>query len=378
MRTWRKKLNRRLAEQIFLSAQKDYLTGDLQRQSRLLKVTYLLAGLVLATPILCILAAVALIWNFFPNLLLMVLAAVLLGIGYKLWPRRERIPPGSLGREDAPATFAIIDAIGDALSAPPIDRLVIEDDFNAYVGQAQGQNVLGIGAFFWAALPKDEKLALIAHELAHLVNDDPTRGRFLGAALNTLDGWHELFSPRRKTNDYGEVIFGADRTVIGDLVFGTFQLTIELFWGLMERLSFMPQQRAEYLADALSAEVAGKDAPIALLRRSALVERARVVLGGLGSYNLPRGRDLIDIVAKGTFEMPDAEREVLLAKMRQQDYSIDDTHPPSAYRVKFLELLPIETPGLNASDLNFAAADAELSPHIAKIGDQIAARIVVQ
>ena len=150
MRTWRKKLNRKLAERIFLSAQKDYLTGDLQRQSRLLKVTYLLAGLVLATPILCILVGVALIWKFFPNLLLMVLAAVLLGIGYKLWPRRERIPPGSLGREDAPATFAIIDAIGDALSAPPIDRLVIEDDFNAYVGQAQGQNVLGIGAFFWA------------------------------------------------------------------------------------------------------------------------------------------------------------------------------------------------------------------------------------
>ena len=188
MRTWRKKLNQKLGERIFLSAQKDYLTGDLRRQSRLLTVTYVLAGLVLATPILCILAGVALIWNFFPNLLLMVLAAVFLGIGYKLWPRRERIPPGSLGHDDAPAAFAIIDAVGEALGAPRIDRLMITDEFNAYVVQAQGQNLLGIGAFFWSGLSDDEKLALIAHEMAHRVNDDPTRGRFLGAALNTLDG----------------------------------------------------------------------------------------------------------------------------------------------------------------------------------------------
>ena len=378
MRTWRKKLNQSLGERIFLSAQKDYLTGDLKRQSRLLTVTYVLAGLVLATPILCILAGVALIWNFFPNLLLMVLAAVFLGIGYKLWPRRERIPAGSLSHNDAPAAFAIIDAVGKTLGAPRIDRLVITDEFNAAVGQAQGQNVLEIGAFFWSALPDDEKLALIAHEMAHLVNSDPTRGRFLGAALNTLDGWHELFSPRRVENDYGEVMFGADRTVIGDLVFGAFQLTIELFWGLMERLSFVPQQRAEYLADALAAEVAGKAAPIALLRRSALVERARIVLGGLGSYNLPKGRDLIDIVAKGTFEMPEAEREALLSKMHQQDFSIDETHPPTVYRVKFLELLPIEAPMLHTDELDFAAADAELTPHIAKVGDRIAGRIEVQ
>ncbi len=375
MREWRNKLNQRLAEGIFLTAQKDYLTGDLQQQTPLSVVTNVLASVVLATPILCILAGVALIWNFFPNLLLMVIAAMFLGMGYKLWPRRTRIPSTSVGRSELPATFAIVDAVGAALGAPKVDRIVVTEAFEADILQARGLNVLGIGAYSWVSIGDDEKLAMISHEMAHLVNHDPTRGRFLGAALTTLEGWQDLFTTTRVVDDFGETVRGGKPTILGDLLFGGMRLMVELFWGLMERLSFLPQQRAEYLADAYSAEIAGKDAPISLLRRSAMQDRLSVELGKLGSYSLPKGRELIDRIANATFEMPQEERDSRLAKMRAEANSIDANYPPTVYRIKFLELLPEAAAKLSAADFDFAAADAELTPLIARIGNNLVARI---
>jgi len=60
MRKWRAQLSKRVGEAIFLSAQKDYVTGDLRRKSPLMLVTYGFAAIVLATPFVVLAAGLIL------------------------------------------------------------------------------------------------------------------------------------------------------------------------------------------------------------------------------------------------------------------------------------------------------------------------------
>src|SRR5436189_272087 len=87
-------------------------------------------------------------------------------------------------RRENQALFKLVDSIAQALHARPIDYITIHTDFNAgfqKVGWRQ-KTVLSLGYPLWIALTDKERVALIAHELAHDVNGDSTRSRIIGTA----------------------------------------------------------------------------------------------------------------------------------------------------------------------------------------------------
>jgi heat shock protein HtpX len=98
-------------------------------------------------------------------------------IGIELRPRvpRLRAELGRTERADAPALFSIIDEVAGKVGAPRIDLLVLDESYNAWCGRfgIRRRCVLGLGLPLWGALSADGRLALLGHELGHLVNGDP-------------------------------------------------------------------------------------------------------------------------------------------------------------------------------------------------------------
>ncbi len=62
-----------------------------------------------------------------------------------------------------------------------------------------------LGLPLLAILDNQEKIALIAHELAHDVNGDPARTFFIGAAVGALIEWHQLLLPESIPNLFDEL-----------------------------------------------------------------------------------------------------------------------------------------------------------------------------
>jgi len=295
-----------------------------------------------------------------------------------LIPRRERLPNDVLRREDLPATFAMTDQIGGLLDAPQITAIHITDDYNAAISKVGHDRVLYIGAIMWAALESDQKIALVAHELGHLVNDDPTRYGLLAAALNTLEGWHDMFLPSGLVDEYGNPLYDGGGDVIGNLITGALRTVIELIWSGLERLTYFAQQRAEYLANALSAEIAGRAALVSFLKQIEFADRMEPVIAGFGNLRLPKGMDMIRSLADATVNISAQDRDAALARMRDTGHAVDSTHPPTAFRIAFLQTIP-DMPGkLLASDVDFAPIDAELDPPFACVGNRIAASLTRQ
>ena len=378
MRKWREDLNKRVGESIFLGAQKDYVTGELSGKSALTWLAYVISAIILATPIAMILGGLAIgIWGF-PSIFSLFLMALLVAAGWWLLPRAYKLPQNALRRADLPQTFAMTDQIGKVLGAPPITAIVIDESFNAAVVQNRRDTVLILGAILWESLDGAERIALIRHEMAHLVNNDPSKGAFVGAALQTIEGWSELVQPSRIIDPFEEENFIRGANLIGDIITATLGTLIDGVWSLLERLNYPPQQRAEYLADALSAEVAGSAAPASLLEHLEMAPRIRRAAGGLSSRNPPGGLEMIQRLAKATRDVPDAERNELLDDMRQSGHSINETHPPTVFRLAFLRTLPKQMAKITPDDISCAAVDAELSPHFARLGDKISSRLIVQ
>ncbi len=97
-----------------------------------------------------------------------------------------------------------MDQASDALGAPRVRLRLVSDDFNAWCSRvgARQRPTLCIGIRLWAALSPDGRLALLGHELGHLVNGDPTRGFRTQPATTTFGRLAVLFDPRRQVHPH--------------------------------------------------------------------------------------------------------------------------------------------------------------------------------
>jgi len=106
--------------------------------------------------------------------------------GWNLNPLKPKAPRGRLEE--------VYVALGQKHS-----RALLEEEFNASFGRVgwKQREVLTLGLPLWAILEDAERVALIAHELAHGVNGDPVRGFYVGSAVAALARWHVLLHPDR-------------------------------------------------------------------------------------------------------------------------------------------------------------------------------------
>ncbi len=308
-----------------------------------------------------------------------VLGLLLMATGYYLRtpaPKNERT---TLRRADAPIMFALFDQISDTLDAPLIDGLHVVPEINAYMAEfGKSQYILGIGAPLWLALSPAERLSLLAHEIAHLINRDPARGILSLRALETLNRWHDLSHPPALIDHDTRTRYYMDDRGIIDQAFGI------IFGGLIrvtmfgfERLIFADSQRAEYLADIAATSVAGVQAGLSTLKKLILAPLAFQVYDTIyfdGRKHVPLFQKMADSITRANVQ----EAQALFAEEMDRDLSIDNTHPPTRFRMEVIAAAGEVDPAIDADQINWAAIESELAASLSRVEQRALSEIIRQ
>jgi Zn-dependent protease with chaperone function len=286
-------------------------------------------------------------------------------IGVLMRPRFGKAPTdGVVSRGEAPTLYELTDEIAQGLGTPRIDILVVDGDYNASwsIEGLRRKRVLTLGLPLLTALDPQERVALIAHELAHARNGDSTRGLLVGGALNAI------------AEVYAALVRGADSLSHSDWAILEW-VSRSLLW-LLSRpvlalyyvlwiLLLRDSQRAEYLADALAAQVAGTQAQISsqekLLLESVFETTALRVARSQEGDLFAEFRAAIDGV-------PPRERERRRRLSRLEGVHLSATHPPTARRLELIESRPNESGKVHLTSERSTSIDDALEPlreHIA-------------
>lgn len=166
--------------------------------------------------------------------------------------------------EMAPELFHKLDKLQKRLKAPPIHRVIVTDDYNAFIHQhlrwgffGKTTNTLGLGLPLVLSLDGNRLLSVLAHEYAHLRGQD---GKASARLYRIHHAWSRLAAyTDSKDNDDADLY--------------TWLTTAFLRWYTPRFLarSFAVARQEEYLADAWSARICGKATTSAALIEIALL-----------------------------------------------------------------------------------------------------------
>jgi hypothetical protein len=233
--------------------------------------------------------------------------------------------------------FGLLDRVAAELGVAQIDGVVVNSSFNAFAREtARRERWLGIGAPLWLSLARPARLALLGHELAHFVHDNSARSGVTGAAQEILVRWAQLFRPPLLVDHgRGRVIVRDDRSVAAEAMTNLLGRVVELVALGYQRLVHTDLQRAEYLADRNAARVAGAPAVLDLLD---VLVRAPLAYGALTRLHIDGSRAVPVFAAMAEAvrsPMPEAAAR-LRAEVTAERHTIDETHPPTAFRMSAL------------------------------------------
>jgi heat shock protein HtpX len=132
-----------------------------------------------------------------PNPFALFIGLVCIGAAWVLWPRFPRLRRTIAARDKFPTLYKIVDDISQALGTTTVAGIVIYWGFNAVFNQVgwQRKKILYLGLPLFSSLDGQEKVALLAHEVAHGVNGDPNRSFFVGTAIGSLATWYGFLRP---------------------------------------------------------------------------------------------------------------------------------------------------------------------------------------
>lgn len=336
----RARLNARLGERVFLDAMRDVAEGAELTATRVGLAAKAVAFGVLATPYLAMGLGAVLVAYEFPTPGLIFIGGVLIGLGWFVRPRKIRLPKELYLRADFPKLFGFFDDVAEAAGGPRVDLLELTADFNAWTWRVARDDsvILSLGLTLWRALPPEGRVALIAHELAHHVNGDPARSRLEGRAIDVLNGWLSFFEEPDFVDEYGN---RDDGGLVGDFIrffLGAFRWLVHGVSLLLMRLICWQSNRAEYLADALAARVAGVGAMLVLLET--VMMKAEIEDEGRSTYvsGSVEGTAFLDRFVGRIHGVSEARRTEILAAARNVKLAVDTSHPPTAYRIEFVKL----------------------------------------
>lgn len=260
-----------------------------------------------------------------------VLFIVTLLLGALTWglrPRVNRVPKQILSRTDFPTLYWFTDTIAGLLNARYIDGVIISSLYTANYGRYgfKQKTLLHIGMPLWTTLNDQEKVALVAHEIAHFVNGDFSHNFIVGSAFRSLKVWYEILSAVAKAPSFLPIFLVP------------ISLLCRLGLTLTLRLMFHESRRAEYLADLLAAQVSGTESVISLLTKLQFQLDYEPYLlsmrcAKIDPYTLFEGfRGYIQERLANPTSLAELDRKT---KIYDEIYS--ETHPPTAYRKQFLE-----------------------------------------
>src|SRR5579883_758619 len=124
--------------------------------------------------------------------ILLVPAIFLLAVAVAFAPRPGRLEKESLtSKESHPRLHDLVRRVAAELKVDPPELIAISADLNAYVTRVglRQRRALVVGLPLLALLDREERVALLGHEMAHLANGDLTRGGIVHLAIHTLTVW---------------------------------------------------------------------------------------------------------------------------------------------------------------------------------------------
>jgi Zn-dependent protease with chaperone function len=332
---------------------------------------YAIAVAVHLVTLALIAAGLAAIVIDFPNVLGILIGVTLLGVGLLMRPRLDKLDPHASHAADAPALRALAADVAAVLDRRPPDEIRIDADWNASwrVVGLQRRRVLSLGLPLLAALEPQQRVALIAHEIGHDRNGDPRRGLIVGSAVLGLDRLSDLLRPEPGyDSDYlAEAELGPIGWVSSGLMWLISRPVEAVLW-LEARLLLRDMQRAEYLADALAARVAGTQATVALLERILLWSAFELVV----QQAMHDGAsDVLNRLGLSLELVPDRERDRRRRVARLEEARLEDTHPPTGRRIELLEDRAAEPPRVVLNSAQSRRIDAELESLVARIDHEL-------
>ncbi len=291
--------------------------------------------------------------------------ALLLGAVWAMRPRLGKQPEDILPPAEAPKLYALVHAIADALHTKRPHDISILSHFNAsYSRYGWRQRVhISLGLPFVTSVVPQELVALLSHELAHGVNNDVNRGWFMHTAISTSFTLYEILLPT-----WGAGLVSLVQTIITFPFAILFRLIAE---GLV-LLTFRASQRAEFYADLLGAQISGSAAAIRLLRKSELADKFMSIAETTWArIKIFKNESVYDKFQQHVRGMPEREMERLARVQARTHSSLDNTHPPTDHRVRFIAAQPALPPRVTLTDEDFAAILAELKPHEKRMQDKL-------
>lgn len=119
-----------------------------------------------------------------------------------LWVRFHPPEGIALTRADAPALIGEIETVRRAMQAPPVHRVLLDDQFNASVTQYPRLGIFGfyrvyltVGLPLMESMPREEFRAVLAHEFGHVSRAHGRFGAWVGRVESTWSRLlHELES----------------------------------------------------------------------------------------------------------------------------------------------------------------------------------------
>jgi Zn-dependent protease with chaperone function len=316
-------------------------------------------GVVLVAVLLATVAPLVIVVRAFLVLLLGLIAVA-------VFPRLPGLPRDAqtVDRSAAPALFALIDDVARVAGAQAPELVVIDNKFNAWAATVgwRRRRVLGIGRPLWVVLSPQQRVAVLGHEIGHLAGNDCRDGLIIGSAVRSLLQWHRLIAPMvsedsvtfRAAASPGGAYEGAARyrveTAVGvalfDVVMALPRRLLVGYLGLLMLLSGRASQRAEYMADMLSAKVASPAAAASSIDRAYLFPVVETWMLRASRRTTPSGwQELVDEVESVPARQIERMRRV--GRLRRQ--RVDETHPSNAARIEVLTALVDAAPAVTLS-----------------------------
>jgi Zn-dependent protease with chaperone function len=285
---------------------------------------------------------------------------LMLLLAFLLRPRLPKMKYECVSRKEYPGLYAAADKVSAFLGARSV-ALTITSDYNAFYAKIGIKKaVVGIGVPLFAALDTQEKLAILGHEIAHGVNGDAARSVIVYSAMLVLQKYYEFFQVGRFAD--GMRVAGPFAFIWNIIRWVMSKFTL-LMWFLIQLIAYRDQQRAEYYADFLGATVSGSGAAKRALKKLFLALDFDFVM-----HTTARGENVLDRFLYRAEQLPEREQERLRRLSDMQLFRINVTHPPTQYRIGFLETEPqMAGLSLNAKEIDMMNADIErLKPIIQK------------
>jgi heat shock protein HtpX len=267
---------------------------------------------------------------------------------------------GEVTREDAPSLWAVVDQAKVALGAPEIDSLVITNDFNAGCARSgiRRRVVLQLGLPLWGALSPAGRLALLGHELGHLVNGDPSTGLVTQPALATFGRLADIFDPRGLVNS-DNVVAELLATVLAYMVFFPLHAACEWAHAGLIRVAMQDHQRAEAYADALAVRLGGSRGAEELIRVLLFDKSITNVL----RRTVASSDDPAEWRAATARTLESCGTQLKFSEQSSMRYGVSRylEHPPSGLRSRLVRSWSAAAPAVSVPAGFLAAADRELT-----------------